>query len=135
MKTQHRAFGILAVSAVLAAGLLGASKPAAASGLMHPLQIGQKAVIADHDGDWNYDGGYRRDDRRREEFRQQEIRQQEIRQEEFRQEEIRQAEFRRQQEIRREEERRHEEWLRDHRDFRHDGYRDRNDDSLQIVIR
>ena len=126
MKTQHRAFGILAASAVLAAGLLGTTKPAAASGLMPSLQLGQKTVIADHDGDWNYDGGrnydgdFRRDDRRREEFRQ---------------EQIRQAEFRRQQEIRREEERRHEEWLRDHRDFRHDGYRDRNDDSLQIVIR
>ena len=126
MKIQHKAFGILAAGAVLAAGLLGATKPAAASGLMPALQLGQKTVIADHDGDWNYDGGrnyngdFRRDDRRREEFRQ---------------EQIRQAEFRRQQEIRREEERRHEEWLRDHRDFRHDGYRDRNDDSLRIVIR
>ncbi len=133
MKTQHKAFGILA--AVLAAGLLGTAKPAAASGLTHPIQFGQQTV-ADHDGDWNYDGDrngdYRRDDRR----------------EEFRQEQIRQAEFRRQQEIRREEERRREEWQRDHRDRyddhrdryddhrdRYDDHRDRHGDSLQIVIR
>ncbi len=126
MTNQHKAIGILAVSAVLAAGLFSAAKPAAASGLAHALQIGQKTTIADHDGDWNYNGDrnyngdFRRDDRRREEFRQ---------------EQFRQAEFRRQQEIRREEERRHEERQRDRRDFRHDGYRDRNDDSLQIVIR
>ncbi len=117
MKTQYKAFGILAVSAVLAAGLFSAAKPAAASVLIHPLQIGQQTLIADHAGDWNYNGDR---DHQREERRQQEIRQAEFRQ----------AEFRRQQEIRREEERRREEWQRDHRqDFRNGDHRDRHQDN------
>ena len=121
MKTQHKTFGVLAVSAALTAGLFSAAKPAAASSLTHSLVIGQNTVIAQHFGDYGYDNNSRRDERRRDEFRQ---------------EQFRQAEFRRQQEIRRIEERRHEEWLRDHRDRnRNDDRRDRRGDSLQIIVR
>ena len=106
MTAQHRTLTLFGLAA-LAAGLLGTAKPAAAFGLTHPAAF-TRTAIADHDGDWNRDSDYRRDERRREEFRQ----------EKTRQEETRQAEFRRQQE-RREEERRREEWQHDHRqDFR-----------------
>ena len=123
MKTQHNALGILAAAgAVLAAGLFSAAKPAAASRLTF-AHSGPQAVVAQHFGDFDrdHDSDYRQDERRRAEFRQ---------------EQIRQAEFRRQQEIRREEERRREEWRRDHRDRdRYDDRRDRDDDSLQIIVR
>ena len=113
MTTTHKTLSILGI-AVLAAEMFGAVKPAAASGLTHTLQIGQKTVVADHDANWNDQNSFRRDERRQEEFRQ--------------------AEFRRQQEIRRQEERRREEWQRNHwqegRDSdRHDVHRDRHQDN------
>ena len=112
MKTQHNAFGILTVSAVLAAGLFSAAKPAAASGLTHSLHIGPQAVVVQHFGGYEDNSGSRRDERRREEFRQQQFRLAELR----RQQEIRRIEERRQQE------RRHN----DRRDFQGD---DRHNDN------